>query len=109
MLGDTDKAPLQEKERSVKVVIGPGTGLGQGLLVKTEAGSLYEPFPTEGGHVDFTVQTQEDWDLVQFGRKFIETSNNVENRRAKAKVGRMSIERLGAGPAVPLYYAFAKE
>ena len=89
--------------------MGPGTGLGQGILVKAEEDGLYEPFPSEGGHVDFTVKNQEDWDLFCFAQKFIETSNNVENLRAKGKVGRLSSERLCAGPAVPLIYAFMKE
>lgn len=43
-----------------------------------------------------------------FARDFIENSNNIENLRAKGKVGRMSVERLCAGPAVPLIYAFMK-
>lgn len=33
----------------------------------------------------------------------------MENLRAKGKVGRMSVERLCAGPAVPLIYAYMKE
>lgn len=41
-----------------------------------------------------------------FSREFIENSNNVENKRAKGKVGRVSVERLCAGPAVPLIYAY---
>lgn len=44
-----------------------------------------------------------------FSRQFIETSNNIENLRAKGKVGRVSVERLCAGPAVPLIYAFMKQ
>lgn len=40
----------------MKIVIGPGTGLGQGILVKNEEDGLYEPYPAEGGHTDFTVQ-----------------------------------------------------
>jgi glucokinase len=43
---------------------------------------------------------------MEFARKFIETSDNEENLRAKGKVGRVSIERLCAGPAVPLIYDF---
>lgn len=89
--------------------MGPGTGLGQGILVKATKDGLYEPYPSEGGHVDFTVKSDEDWELVKFARKFIETSNNIENKRAKGKVGRMSVERLCAGPAVPLIYQFMKE
>jgi glucokinase len=97
-----------EGPSSVKVVIGPGTGLGQGILVMTDEG-VYEPYPSEGGHVDFTVKNQEDWDLYVFAQKYIENSNNIENLRAKGKVGRLSVERLCAGPAVPLIYAFMKE
>lgn len=41
-----------------------------------------------------------------FAREFIENSNNIENQRAKGKVGRMSVERLCAGPAVPCIYAY---
>jgi glucokinase len=100
---------INEGANSVKVVMGPGTGLGQGILVKTEADGLYEPLPSEGGHVDFTVKNQEDWDLFCFAQKFIENSNNIENLRAKGKVGRLSIERLCAGPAVPMIYAFMKQ
>lgn len=94
---------------SVKVVVGPGTGLGMGILVKHKDGNLYDPSPSEGGHVDFTVKNQEDYDLMKFAKKFIETSNNVENLRSKGKIDRVSIERLCAGPAVPLIYAFMKE
>ena len=89
--------------------MGPGTGLGIGVLIKSLNDTLYEPFGSEGGHGDFPVKTQEDWDLVCFARKFIETSDNIENKRAKMNVGRMSTERLTAGPAIPLIYAFMKE
>jgi len=89
-------------------VLGPGTGLGMGILVKHEKDSSYDPSPSEGGHVDFTVKNKEDYDLMTFAKHYIETSNNVENMRAKGKINRVSIERLGAGPAVPLIYAFMK-
>ena len=46
---------MQEKGLSVKAVIGPGTGLGQAFLAKS-SGDLYETFPAEGGHVDFSVK-----------------------------------------------------
>lgn len=108
-LNKSPEAKIIEGANSVKVVMGPGTGLGQGILVKVDADGLYEPFPSEGGHVDFTVKNQDDWDLFVFAQKFIENSNNVENLRAKGKVGRLSVERLCAGPAVPLIYAFMKE
>lgn len=68
----------------------------------------YEPYGSEGGHVDFTVKSEEDWELLKHARKFIENSDNIENKRAKGKVGRMSVERLTAGPAIPLIYDFMK-
>lgn len=63
---------------------------------------------TEGGHADWSPKTQEDFDLQEFAKNYIETSNNVENKRAKGKVYRISIERLCAGPALPLIYEFMK-
>ena len=93
----------------MKAIIGPGTGLGQALLIRHGESDLYEPFPTEGGHVEFACKKDEDWELVQFSRDFIANSNNIENRRAKANITRVSSERLTAGPAVPLIYAFMKK
>jgi glucokinase len=52
-------------------VIGPGTGLGQAFLCKAGENDLYVPFPAEGGHVDFSVINQEDWELAEFSRDFI--------------------------------------
>jgi len=38
--------------------------LGQGLLVKEEEDGLYESYQAEGGHVDFSVKGEEDWELT---------------------------------------------
>ena len=108
ILGSSGEAKQDEGESSVKVVVGPGTGLGMGILVRHGKDDLYDPSPSEGGHVDFTVKNKEDYDLMVFAKNFIENSNNVENLRAKGKIDRVSIERLCAGPAVPLIYAFMK-
>lgn len=93
----------------MKAIIGPGTGLGQAMLVKHGENDLYEPFAAEGGHCEFAAKSDDDWELVKFARNFIETSNNIENLRAKGKIGRVSAERLTAGPAVPLLYAYMKQ
>lgn len=93
----------------VKVVMGPGTGHGQGFLVKSKFSKCYEVFPSEGGHVEFSPRSDLDMRLVHHAYKFIETSDNVENKRAKAKIDRISHERLGAGPAIPLIYDFFKQ
>lgn len=79
VLGGCKDVKLKEGAKSVKVVIGPGTGLGEGILKKDKEVGLFHPFPSEGGHCDFAAKTDEDWELVKFARKFIETSNNVEN------------------------------
>ena len=54
------------------------------------------------------VRTPKEWRLLQHTQKFCENSNNVENLRGKGKVGRVSVERVCAGPALPLHYDFAK-
>ena len=56
--------------------------------------------------MDFSVRNQEDFELLEFAKTFLEKSDNVENLRAKGKVHRVSIERLCAGPALPLIYEF---
>lgn len=46
--------------------------------------------------------------MLEFAKNFIENSENVENQRAKGKIDRVSIERMCAGPAVPLIYDFMR-
>jgi len=96
----------QAVEAGVKIVVGPGTGLGQGLLCKGQSAAHYDVFPCEGGHVDFTVRNREDFELLEFARDYIEHSDNEENLRSKGPVTRISVERLCAGPAIPLIYDF---
>jgi glucokinase len=48
---------IEPAEGGVKIVIGPGTGLGQGLLCKGNDSQYYDVFPSEGGHVDFSVRS----------------------------------------------------
>ena len=50
-----------------------------GILSKIRAEDLYQPRPSEGGHVDFTIQTDEDYELWKFAKVYIETSDNIEN------------------------------
>ena len=37
----------------VKIVLGPGTGHGQGFLCKSMFSPCHEVYPAEGGHVEF--------------------------------------------------------
>jgi glucokinase len=63
----------------------------------------------EGGHADFPPRSAEDFELYEFAKHYVEHSDNVENERAKGKVYRISMERVCAGPAVPLIYEFMKK
>jgi glucokinase len=64
-------------------IIAPGTGLGQAGLFWD--GKYYHPFPTEGGHCDFSPRTQEDYDLF----KYLQSTYGV-----------VSWEKLISGPAI---------
>ena len=52
-----------------KVVIGPGTGLGVGIVVPLK-GKWY-PVETEGGHVTLSARTEEEFALISKAQKFI--------------------------------------
>ncbi|MCA8887981.1 MAG: glucokinase [Parvularculaceae bacterium] len=70
------------------VVIGPGTGLGQALIVP--CGGARRVVATEGGHVGFAARTTEEFEIVQqIARKF----------------GRVSAERIVSGPGLENLYA----
>jgi glucokinase len=94
----------------VKAVIGPGTGLGQCYLTKSAFAPYYEVNSAEGGHSEFAPRNEEEFALMNFAKKYIETSMNVDNEKGKPtnnhKLSRISIERVCAGPAVPLLYQF---
>ncbi|MEM8772426.1 MAG: glucokinase [Pseudomonadota bacterium] len=47
-----------------KLVIGPGTGLGQALIVPTKEGE--KVIATEGGHVTFAPRTDEEFQIMKF-------------------------------------------
>ncbi|MFC4654329.1 MULTISPECIES: glucokinase [Rheinheimera] len=72
-------------------VLGAGTGLGVAHLIPTPAGFI--PLPGEGGHVDFTAQTEQEWFIQNF---------------LAQKYGHVSPERLLSGPGLEdLYLAIA--
>ena len=73
-------------------VIGPGSGLGVGGLIRYDG--LDMPIPSEGGHVNFSAQTEREWAIA---------------RRLQAKFGHVSNERLLSGPGlVNLYESLAE-
>lgn len=50
-------------------VIGAGTGLGKSLLAWDEHNKAYFPIPSETGHADLVVHTQEEQEFVEFTKK----------------------------------------
>jgi len=46
--------------KNVQVVSGPGTGFGFAILTRADAKSRYQVYPSEGGHMDFAVRSDED-------------------------------------------------
>lgn len=73
--------------RAPTLVIGPGTGLGQALIVPTDAGDRI--VATEGGHVAFAPETEDEFELMRF---------------IGAAHGRASVERLISGEGLVTIY-----
>ncbi|TAL35749.1 MAG: glucokinase [Spirochaetes bacterium] len=67
---------LPPESGGVKLVIGPGTGLGVGFLVPVNGS--YIPFPSEGGHSDFAPYDSHTRDLCEFVRGSMPVKSGVE-------------------------------
>lgn len=81
-----------EQPHAPRVVVGAGTGLGQGILIWD--GDHYEAIATEGGHVDFAPTDALQQELLQF---------------LASKFGRVSYERILSGPGIANVYTFLSE
>jgi len=75
-------------------VIGAGTGLGEGFLIRV--GSNYKVFPSEGGHADFAPRTGMEFQLLQYLRE-------------KYDIQRISVERVVSGQGVVALYQFLRD
>ena len=94
-LEDEDFVSLQtgtERPGGPRVVIGAGTGLGEGFLVWN--GDRYDIFPSEGGHVDFGPTDDIQLELLKY---------------LAARFGRVTYERVVSGPGLAHIYAFLRE
>ncbi len=72
-----------------RVLLVPGTGLGEALLVRDGDGFL--PCPTEGGHTDFGPRCDEEVALWRFLHE---------------RFGHVSFERILSGPGLALLHEF---
>lgn len=94
-LAENDVVTLQvgtEQEGAPRVVIGAGTGLGEGLLVWN--GDRYEILPSEGGHVDFAPTDELQMELLTYLR---------------TRFDRVTYERVVSGPGLVNIYSFLRD
>ena len=66
ILALTKNKPL---EKSVKVVLGAGTGLGKAVLYFNEKKGFHVPLRAEEGHTAIAVATKEEFSLMEFIKK----------------------------------------
>jgi len=84
------------QENGSKLIIGPGTGLGMGYLVKEGDDEFYSIGASEGGHQDYTAKTKENFALREYFKKTLRNSE-------------LSIERVLSGQGLIIIYKFLKE
>jgi glucokinase len=79
--------------RSTRIVLGPGTGLGTGLLVPCEDGG-WSAIAAEGGHVTMAAATDRESSVIAVARRH---------------AGHVSAERLVSGPGLSLLHRCVAE
>ena len=89
-LTDTDivtiKAGIEQPDR-LRLVIGPGTGLGVCGLIRSSGG--WVPIPTQGGHSDLAANTSLEIEILTLLQK---------------KFGHVAVERILSGPGIVNLY-----
>ncbi|MEH1943651.1 MAG: glucokinase [Nostoc sp.] len=75
-------------------IIGAGTGLGQGFLIKQ--GKDYQVFPSEGGHADFAPRNEMEFQLLKY-------------LLGKHDIQRVSVERVVSGMGIVAIYQFLRD
>jgi glucokinase len=76
-----------------RALIAAGTGLGEGLLIWN--GHMHVPFPSEGGHADYSPRNEDEIDLL----RFLKQKYN----------GRISWERVVSGMGLTNIYEFLRD
>jgi glucokinase len=76
-----------------RALIAAGTGLGEGLLIWN--GHMHIPYPSEGGHADFSPRNEDEIDLL----RFLKQKYN----------GRISWERVVSGMGMSNIYEFLRD
>ncbi|BAY14558.1 glucokinase [Anabaenopsis circularis NIES-21] len=86
--------PGKQKPAAPIAVIGAGTGLGQGFLMKQ--GDHYQVFPSEGGHTDFAPRNELEFQLM----KYLLDKHDIQ---------RVSVERVVSGLGIVAIYQFLRD
>lgn len=76
-----------------RALIAAGTGLGEGLLIWN--GRMHVPYPSEGGHADYSPRNEDEIDLL----RFLKLKYN----------GRISWERVVSGMGMTGIYEFLRD
>jgi glucokinase len=84
--------PGEPQEQGTIGVIAPGTGLGEGFLVRV--GDRYQPYPSEGGHASFGPETPLELELLNYLLPLF---------------GHVSFERVCSGIGVINLYTFLRD
>ncbi len=85
---------LDDRESRIFALLAPGTGLGQAYLLLDEHGRC-QPFPSEGGHVEFAPRDELEFDLLKYLLDKFRT--------------RVSVERVLSGPGLVNIYSFLRD
>ena len=86
---------VQAQEGGPKLMIGPGTGLGMGYLLKDKDNEFYTIGASEGGHQDYTAKNEDNFALREY---FKQSLGNTD----------LSIERILSGQGLILLYKYLK-
>ena len=91
----------REQEGATKLVVGPGTGLGVGVLVHSRG--LWIPVPGEGGHVTFAPQGARERAIVDLISRDVGrvTAEHVMHGAGLVRIHR-AIRTLDGGPLAPV-------
>jgi glucokinase len=93
--GDLHTLQAGEPQTAAPIaVIGAGTGLGQGFLIRHL--DEYFVYPSEGGHADFAPRTPIEFELLQ-------------DLRQREKIDRVSVERVVSGMGIESIYQFLRD
>ncbi|MBE9005449.1 glucokinase [Fortiea sp. LEGE XX443] len=84
----------KHKPEAPIAIIGAGTGLGQGFLMKY--GNHYQVFPSEGGHADFAPRNELEFQLM----KYLLDKHDTQ---------RVSVERVVSGLGIVSIYQFLRD